>query len=81
MDLAIDRCRTPHGVRELKHPRRVLPQRLRRRTPHGVRELKLEPATGHRWRPCRTPHGVRELKPGGEGAAVIDKGSHPSRGA
>ena len=34
--------RTPHGVRELKHPNGQGRQtRLRSRTPHGVRELKL----------------------------------------
>ena len=32
--------RTPHGVRELKHPAIFYRVDYRGRTPHGVRELK-----------------------------------------
>ena len=76
------KCRTPHGVRELKSFLYNLPIYFSCRTPHGVRELKFEPE-GVRFneRSCRTPHGVRELKYYGEGANFPETVSHPAWGA
>ena len=56
-------CRTPHGVRELKHKGEGGLRELELcRTPHGVRELKLVSEVDLLVRKGRTPCGVRELK-------------------
>ena len=55
-------CRTPPGVRELKHTfSRVLSVRDSR-TPPGVRELKPDSDYSGVGMSSRTPPGVRELK-------------------